>query len=60
MLLHAFGELHRRGVEGAVLTVDSENRTGATALYERAGMRSVQASHTYVKELRPGVNLVPQ
>jgi hypothetical protein len=44
----------------AALTVDSENRTGAPALYERVGMRSVQVSHTHVKELRPGVNLVPQ
>ncbi len=60
MLLHAFGELHRRGIEEAVLTVDSENRTGATALYERVGMHPVRVNHTYVKELRLGVNLVPQ
>jgi len=60
MLLHAFGELHRRGIEGAVLTVDSENRTGATALYERVGMHPVRVNHTYVKELRAGVDLVPQ
>ena len=60
MLLHAFGELHRRGIEGAVLTVDSENRTGATALYERVGMRPVRVNHTYVKELRPGRDLVNQ
>lgn len=60
LLLHAFGELQQRGIQGAVLTVDSQNRTGAPALYERAGMRSVQTSHTHVKELRPGRNLVTQ
>jgi len=60
LLLHAFADLAARGIHGAVLTVDSENRTGASALYERVGMNPVYASHTYVKELRPGVNLVPQ
>ena len=60
LLLHAFAEFAARGIHGAVLNVDSENRTGAPTLYERVGMRSVHASHTYVKELRPGVNLVPQ
>jgi mycothiol synthase len=60
LLRHAFSEFASRGIQGATLTVDSENRTGAPALYERVGMRSVQVSHTHVKELRPGVNLVPQ
>ena len=60
LLLHAFAEMARRGIRGAVLNVDSGNRTGAPALYERVVMRSANASHTYVKELRPGVNLVPQ
>ena len=60
LLLHAFGELHKREIKGAILTVDSENRTGATGLYERAGMRPVLINHTYVKELRPGRNLVVQ
>jgi len=60
LLLHAFGVLAGRGISGATLNVDTKNRTGAPALYERVGMRSVRASHTYVKELRPGINLVPQ
>ena len=60
LLHHAFGCLAKRGIGGAVLTVDTENRSGAPTLYERVGMRSASASHTYVKELRPGVNLVPQ
>jgi len=60
LLRHAFGCLAKRGIGGAVLTVDTENKSGAPALYERVGMHSVSASHTYVKELRPGINLVPQ
>ena len=39
LLRHGFGELYRRGVGEVVLDVDSHNRTGATRLYERAGMR---------------------
>jgi mycothiol synthase len=39
LLRHGFGELYRRGVREVVLHVDSHNRTGATRLYERAGMR---------------------
>ena len=60
LLSHAFAELKRRGIKGAALNVDTGNKSGAPALYQRAGMRSAQASHTYVKELRPGINLVPQ
>jgi mycothiol synthase len=38
LLLHAFGELYRRGERHVTLGVDSANETGATKLYERAGM----------------------
>jgi len=42
-----------------VLSVHTESKSGAPALYERVGMRSsVRANHAYVKELRPGRNLV--
>jgi len=58
LLIHAFSALARRGVRGAVLTVDTGNQSGAPALYDRVGMRSIRANHTYVKELRPGRNLV--
>ena len=58
LLLSAFGTLQRKSVAGVVLTVDSENRTGATGLYKSVGMHPVRVQHTYVKELRPGVNLV--
>lgn len=39
LLRTAFAELHRRGIPRAELMVDAENPTGATRLYERAGMR---------------------
>ena len=60
LLLHALETLRRRGISGAVLTVDTENRSGAPTLYEQVGMAPIQSNHTYVKELRPGVNLVVQ
>jgi mycothiol synthase len=60
LLLHAFDELRRRGIAGAVLRVDTENKTGAPALYARVGMESVHAGHTYTKELHPGAKLVVQ
>jgi len=60
LLLHAFGALADRGIQGSVLSVDTENKSGAPALYEGVGMHSVRANHTYVKELRPGRNLVVQ
>jgi mycothiol synthase len=39
LLRHGFAELYRRGERQVWLHVDTENRTGATRLYERAGMR---------------------
>jgi mycothiol synthase len=39
LLLHTFGEFHRRGVNRISLGVDTENPTGATKLYESVGMR---------------------
>jgi GNAT superfamily N-acetyltransferase len=38
LLLHSFGEFHRRGQRRVGLGVDSENGTGATHLYESVGM----------------------
>ena len=60
LLLQAFGEFHRRGVHTVALGVDAQNPTGATQLYERAGMRVVRRFAVYRKELRPGVDLVEQ
>lgn len=41
LLRHAFADWHRRGVTTVGLGVDAQNPTGATRLYERAGMRVV-------------------
>jgi mycothiol synthase len=51
LLRHGFGELYRRGDRTVYLHVDSENRTGATRLYERAGMRVQHRFDTWVKRL---------
>jgi mycothiol synthase len=54
-LLHeSFREFRRKGLPRALLGVDSENPTGATRLYERAGMHVTQTSDTYEKILRDG------
>lgn len=39
LLLHSFAEFRRRGFTRATLGVDASSPTGATRLYERAGMR---------------------
>ena len=58
LLQHAFSVFAERGIRGAVLTVDTHSRQGAPALYEKAGMNCIRSNLTYVKELRPGINLV--
>jgi mycothiol synthase len=51
LLRHAFCEFHRRGLPHVSLGVDAENPTGATRLYERAGMRVEKEDVVYEKEL---------
>lgn len=51
LLLAAFGEFWRRGTPRVSLGVDSENATGATRLYEQAGMRVESTDLTFEKEL---------
>ena len=51
LLLHAFREFYARGIRRSTLGVDSENPSGATRLYERAGMHVESESVTYEKEL---------
>lgn len=60
LLHHAFGEFYHRGERQVVLMVDSQNLTGATRLYTRAGMRPVEQHDTFQLELRPGVELSTQ
>ncbi|HZU67349.1 MAG TPA: GNAT family N-acetyltransferase [Ktedonobacteraceae bacterium] len=57
LLRHSFGEFYRRGSRKARLGVDSQNLSGATRLYERAGMHKAHESYNYEKELRAGVEL---
>lgn len=54
-LLHqAFGAFYERGTKKVSLGVDAASPTGATRLYQRAGMRVGSEYVTYEKELRPG------
>ncbi len=53
LLRHAFGEFYLRGKREAGLSVDSQNITGATRLYEHAGMRIARQHDHYKKALRP-------
>ena len=58
LLTHALRALQERGLPAANLRADFAHREGAIDLYTSVGMRVEGRSHTYVKELRPGRNLV--
>jgi mycothiol synthase len=60
LLHHAFGEFYRRGIYKVGLGVDADSLTGATKLYEKAGMHVYRQWDNYQKELRPGVELATQ
>jgi GNAT superfamily N-acetyltransferase len=51
LLRHAFGEFYRRGQSRVGLGVDARNPTGATRLYERAGMHATYEAVAFRKEL---------
>jgi len=51
LLRHAFAEFYRRGRPRVGLGVDAENPTGATRLYERAGMHVTYEAVAFRKEL---------
>ena len=51
LLRTSFAEFHRRGVANASLYVDAANETGATALYERVGMRVAKRDDMYEKRV---------
>lgn len=57
MLHHAFGELYRRGRNQVALHVDASSLTGATRLYEKAGMRPDETWMNFQKIIREGVDL---
>ena len=54
LLRQAATTFRQRGLERMALGVDADSPTGATRLYERAGMRVTQRHATYLKEVRPG------
>ena len=60
LLRHTFAEFYARGERSVALGVDAQSLTGATRLYERAGMRPLVHYDSYEKELRPGVELATQ
>jgi ribosomal protein S18 acetylase RimI-like enzyme len=55
LLHHSFATFAGRGVRRVILNVDAENPTGATALYERAGMRVVNRWDLYERPIAAGV-----
>jgi mycothiol synthase len=57
-LLHqAFGEFYERGQFKVGLGVDAESLTGATDLYNKAGMIVQRRFDLYEKEIRPGIEV---
>ncbi len=60
LLNHAFGGFFQRGYKRAGLSVDSQNLSGATRLYEKAGMQVAREFVVYEKELRSGEEISKQ
>ena len=52
LLLHSFSEFYQRGDRAVGLGVDAQSLTGATRLYEKAGMHVTRRYDTYEKMLR--------
>jgi ribosomal protein S18 acetylase RimI-like enzyme len=51
LIRRTFALLHARGLRKVRLSVDSQNPTGATQLYERVGMSVLRQSNTWEGEL---------
>jgi len=60
LLRHSFVELHKQGSQRVSLNVDASNLTGATRLYEKAGMSVTERFDLYRKVLRDGEVLIKQ
>lgn len=60
LLQHTFRAYYQQGKYKVGLGVDAESLTGATRLYEKAGMKIVRQMNTYEKELRAGKDLSTQ
>lgn len=57
LLQASFADFFRRGMKTIGLGVDASNTTGATRLYQRAGMQIASEFVSFEKELRPGRSL---
>ena len=55
LLQRSFATFAGRGIRRVILNVDAENTTGATALYERAGMRVVNRWDLYERPVGAAV-----
>jgi GNAT superfamily N-acetyltransferase len=60
LLHHSFGEFYHLGKAQVGLGVDATSLTGATRLYERAGMHPIRQFNTYELVLRPGRDISTQ
>ena len=60
LLQHSIREFHLRGKERVGLGVDASSLTGATRLYEKAGMHVQRQSVRYEKTLRSGEVIATQ
>ncbi|MCB9445659.1 MAG: GNAT family N-acetyltransferase [Ardenticatenaceae bacterium] len=60
MLHHTFAEFKNRGQKRVGLGVDAASLTGATRLYEKAGMHVARQFANYAKVLRPGNDISTQ
>ena len=58
LLLHSFRQLYERGKKGAALGVDAGSLTGATRLYESAGMHVGARYASFTTVLREGADLL--
>ncbi len=60
LLLHGFNALFQRGFSRIGLGVDASSLTGATRLYQRAGMYVHREYHLFEYEVRPGKDYLTQ
>ncbi len=58
LLMHSFKVLYERGHRTITLYVDAGSLTGATRLYEKAGMHVEKVHVTHELELRPGIEMM--
>lgn len=57
LLNHSFGAFWQKGRKSVALHVDTSSLTGATRLYEKAGMHMDQVWADYAKVIRDGIEL---